>query len=138
MAPRDGGTTLTLVLIGITGTMAALLGLIGIYGVTSYVVAQRFREMGIRMALGAQAATLWRLLLGRVVMLVAVGVVLGVLGAVWLSRLMTPLLFGVAAVDPATYFVISALLMSTALVAGAIPALRVTSGAPLRALRTDG
>jgi len=132
------GTTLTLVLIGITGTMAALLGLIGIYGVTSYVVAQRFREMGIRMALGAQAATLWRLLLGRVVMLVAVGVVLGVLGAVWLSRLMTPLLFGVAAVDPATYFVISALLMSTALVAGAIPALRVTSGAPLRALRTDG
>jgi len=131
-------TTLTLVLIGITGTMAALLGLIGIYGVTSYVVAQRFREMGIRMALGAQAATLWRLLLGRVVMLVAVGVVLGVLGAVWLSRLMTPLLFGVAAVDPATYFVISALLMSTALVAGAIPALRVTSGAPLRALRTDG
>jgi len=132
------GTTLTLVLIGITGTMAALLGLIGIYGVTSHVVAQRFREMGIRMALGGQAATLWRLLLGRVVMLVAVGVVLGVLGAVWLSRLMTPLLFGVAAVDPATYFVISALLMSTALVAGAIPALRVTSGAPLRALRTDG
>ena len=51
---------------------------------------------------------------------------------------LTPLLFGVAAVDPATYFVISALLMSTALVAGAIPALRVTSGAPLRALRTDG
>jgi hypothetical protein len=131
-------TTLTLILIGITGAMAAMLGLVGIYGVTSYVVSQRFREMGIRMALGAQAAVLWRLLLGRVALLVTAGVALGLVAAVALSRLMAPLLFGIAAVDPTTYAVISGILMATTLTAGAIPALRVTSGAPLRALRTDG
>ena len=131
-------TTLTLILIGITGTMAALLGLIGIYGVTSYVVSQRFREMGIRMALGAQALALWRTLLGRVALLTAVGVALGVGTAVALSRQITPLLYGVTAVDPATYSLMSALLLATALMAGAVAARRVTSGAPLRALGTDG
>jgi putative ABC transport system permease protein len=131
-------TELTLVLIGITGTMAALLGLVGIYGVTSYVVAQRFREMGIRMALGAQALTLWRMLLGRVALLAALGVAVGLVTAATLSRQMTPLLFGVAAMDPITYSVMSAALLTTALAAGAMAARRVTSDAPLRSLRADG
>src|SRR6185503_3950162 len=122
-------TELTLVLIGITGSMAALLGLVGIYGVTSYVVSQRFREMGIRMALGAQAMALYRMLLGRVALLVTAGVALGLVAAVALSRLMAPLLFGIAAIDPATYAVISGVLMATTLIAGSIPALRVMSGA---------
>jgi len=131
-------TEFTLVLIGITGSMAALLGLIGIYGVTSYVVSQRFREMGIRMALGAQAMALYRMLLTRVVLTAAVGIVLGIGLAVALSRQIMPLLFGVTAVDTATYSLMSAVLLTTALLAGAIAARRVTSGAPLRALRTDG
>jgi ABC-type antimicrobial peptide transport system permease subunit len=131
-------TELTLLLIGITGSMAALLGLIGIYGVTSYVVSQRFREMGIRMALGAQAMALYRMLLTRVVLTAAVGVVLGIVLALALSRQILPLLFGVTAVDAATYSLMSAVLLTTALLAGAIAARRVTGGAPLRALRTDG
>jgi putative ABC transport system permease protein len=131
-------TELTLVLIGINGTMAALLGLIGIYGVTSYVVSQRFREMGIRMALGAQALTLWRMLLGRVALLTAAGIAAGVVTAAGLSRLMTPLLFGVTAVDATTYSVTSTVLLATALVAGAMAARRLAGDAPLRSLRIDG
>ncbi|HZI78566.1 MAG TPA: ADOP family duplicated permease [Vicinamibacterales bacterium] len=131
-------TELTLILIGITGTMAALLGLVGIYGVTSYVVSQRFREMGIRMALGARGGVLWRMLLGRVALLAAVGVAVGVVTALALSRQLTPLLFGVTAVDPATYSLMSAVLLATALMAGAVAARRVTGDAPLRSLRTDG
>ena len=131
-------TELTLVLIGITGAMAALLGLIGIYGVTTYVVSQRFREMGIRMALGAQAMALYRMLLTRVVLTAAIGVAVGIGLALALSRQIMPLLFGVSAVDTATYSLMSAGLMTTTLLAGAIAARRVTSGAPLRALRTDG
>jgi predicted permease len=131
-------TELTLVLIGITGTMAALLGLVGIYGVTSYVVSQRFREMGIRMALGAQALGLWRLLLGRVAALTLVGVVVGVVTAAGLSRQIAPLLFGVQAMDPGTYALMSAVLLVTALMAGAMAARQVTGDAPLRSLRSDG
>jgi predicted permease len=131
-------TELTLVLIGITGSMAALLGLIGIYGVTTYVVSQRFREMGIRMALGAQAMALYRMLLTSVVLTAAVGIVLGIGLALALSRQIMPLLFGVTAMDTATYSLMSVMLLATALLAGAVAARRVTSGAPLRALRTDG
>jgi ABC-type antimicrobial peptide transport system permease subunit len=131
-------TELTLLLIGITGSMAALLGLIGIYGVTTYVVSQRFREMGIRMALGAQAMALWRMLLGRVALMVGAGIAAGVVAAMVLARQLSPLLFGVTPVDPATYSVMAALLMITALMAGAVAARRLTGDEPLHALRADG
>ena len=131
-------TELTLVLIGITGSMAALLGLIGIYGVTTYVVSQRFREMGIRMALGAQAMALWRMLLARIALLVGAGIAAGVVAALVLTRHLSPLLFGVTAIDPATYGVMAALQMMTALMAGAFAARRLTGDEPLHALRLDG
>jgi predicted permease len=130
-------TSLTLVLLAITASMALLLGLVGIYAVISYALAQRTREIGIRMALGAQNAALKRALLRQVVTLVAVGVIVGLAGAAGMSRIMTSLLFGVAATDPLTYAAVSALLISTALLAGYLPARRVTRIDPVRALRQE-
>jgi ABC-type antimicrobial peptide transport system permease subunit len=125
------------VLISVTGGMALLLGLIGIYGVISYMLAQRTREIGIRIALGAQAAAVKRLLLGQVLALVTVGIVLGLGGAALLSRLMESLLFGVSSLDLATYaFVASALAVTTAL-AGYIPARRATRVDPMASLRAE-
>ena len=90
-------TSLTLVLLSITGAMALALGLIGIYGVISYMLTQRTREIGVRMALGARNAALKRMVLGQVLLLVAVGVALGLGAAAALTRLMESLLFGVGA-----------------------------------------
>jgi predicted permease len=130
-------TSLTLVLLAITASMALLLGLVGIYGVISYALAQRTREIGIRMALGAHNAALKRMLLRQVVSLVAVGVILGLAGAAGLSRIMTSLLFGVASLDPLTYAAVSGLLIGTALLAGYLPARRVIRIDPMRALRQE-
>jgi putative ABC transport system permease protein len=128
---------LTLVLLGITATMALLLGLLGVYSVISYMLAQRTREMGIRMALGARNANLRRLLLGHVVALVGVGVAVGLAGAAGLTQLMESLLFGVTALDPATYVAVCIVLVVTAFVAGYLPARRVTRIDPMAALRTE-
>jgi predicted permease len=130
-------TSLTLVLLGITAAMALLLGLLGIYSVISYMLAQRTREMGIRMALGARSSSLWRLLLGQVVVLVGVGVAVGLVGAAGLTRLMESLLFGVTALDPVTYVVVCVMLVATAFAAGYLPARRVTRIDPMAALRTE-
>src|SRR5262249_25971192 len=96
-------TSLTLTLLAITATMALALGLLGIYGVISYTLAQRTREIGVRMALGAREAQLKRMLVGQVLLLVAVGVAVGLGGAAALTRLMKSMLFGVTALDPATF-----------------------------------
>jgi predicted permease len=130
-------TSLTLVLLGITAAMALLLGLLGIYSVISYMLAQRTREMGIRMALGARNSSLRRLLLGQVVALVGVGVAVGLVGAAGLTQLMESLLFGVTALDPITYVAVCAMLVVTALAAGYLPARRVTRIDPMRALREE-
>jgi putative ABC transport system permease protein len=132
-----GRTSLTLVLLAITASMALILGLVGIYAVISYALAQRTREIGIRMALGAHNATLKRMLLRQVVSLVAAGVVLGLAGAAGMSRIMTSLLFGVTTIDPTTYVAVSALLIGTALLAGYLPARRITNVDPMRALRQE-
>jgi ABC-type antimicrobial peptide transport system permease subunit len=125
------------VLLAITAGMALALGLVGIYGVISYLLAQRTREIGIRMALGAQHAVLKRMLLGHVLTLVVVGVVLGLGGAATLTWLMKSLLFGVSALDPMTYVAVSAILVSTAALAGYVPVRRVTRVDPMAALRTE-
>ncbi len=130
-------TSLTLVLLGITAAMALLLGLLGIYSVISYMLAQRTRELGIRMALGAQSASLRRLLLGHVVALVGVGMAVGLAGAAGLTQLMKSLLFGVTALDPVTYAAVCAMLVITAFAAGYLPARRVTRIDPMRALREE-
>jgi len=128
-------TSLTLVLLATTAAMALLLGLVGIYGVVSYTLSQRTREIGIRMALGAQNAQLRTMLLTQVLLLAGIGIALGLGGAAALTRLMGSLLFGVAALDPVTYAIMATVLFGTAALAGWLPARRVTRIEPMRALR---
>jgi predicted permease len=130
-------TSLTLLLLGITASMALLLGVIGIYGVISYSLAQRTHEIGIRIALGAPSAALKRLVLGHVALLIGIGVTIGLVGAAALTRLMRTLLFGVGALDPATYAAVCALLVGAALVAGYLPARRASRVDPMHALRAE-
>jgi predicted permease len=130
-------TSLTLVLLAITSGMALLLGLVGIYAVIAYVLAQRTRELGIRMALGARAGALKGMLIRHVLALAAVGVALGVGGAAALTRLMESLLFGVTALDPATYVAVSGALFAVALLAGYLPAQRVARIDPMQSLRAE-
>jgi predicted permease len=129
--------SLTLVLLAITSGMALTLGLIGIYAVIAYVFAQRTREIGIRMALGAPSRTLKGMLLGQVLALVGVGVALGLGGAAALTRLMESLLFGVTALDPVTFVAVSAMLFTVALLAGYLPVRRITRVDPMQSLRAE-
>jgi putative ABC transport system permease protein len=130
-------TSLTLVLLAITAGMALLLGLVGIYAVIAYMLAQRTREIGIRMALGARAGTLKAMLVAQVLALVGTGVVLGVGGAAALTRLMESLLFGVAALDAPIFVGVSAALFAVALLAGYLPVRRVTRVDPMQSLRAE-
>ena len=130
-------TSLTLALLSITGAMTLALGLVGIYGVITYTLAQRTREIGVRMALGAGNAGLKRMLLRQVLLLVAMGVALGLGGAALLARLMKSLLFGVGALDVTTYVTVSAILVITAALAAYLPARRVTRLDPMQAMRKE-
>ena len=126
--------TLLFALFGATGL---LLTLTGIYGVMSYTVAQHTQEIGIRMALGAQAADVLRLVIGQGMTLTAVGIGIGLAAALGLTRLLESLLFNVSPADPLTFGVIVALLASVALAACWIPARRATRVDPLIALRCE-
>ncbi|HZF31731.1 MAG TPA: FtsX-like permease family protein, partial [Gammaproteobacteria bacterium] len=130
-------TSLTLTLLAITAAMALSLGLLGIYGVISYMLAQRTREIGVRMALGARNTQLQGMLLRQVFLLVTVGVALGLGGAAALTRLMESMLFGVTALDAPTFAAGAAALVATAIVAGYLPARRITRIDPMRALREE-
>jgi putative ABC transport system permease protein len=130
-------TALTLLLLAITGGMALALGLVGIYSVIGYMLAQRTREIGIRVALGARNAALERMLLGRILMPVLVGVALGLSGAAALSGLIESLLYGVNALDPGTYALAALVLVATAVVAAYLPARRVARVDAMAALRAE-
>ena len=117
--------------------LAILLAAVGIYGVMSYAVTQRTREIGIRMALGAGRREVLRLVLRQGFMMVTVGVLLGVTGALMLTRVLRTLLFGVSATDPGVFTAIVALLSLTACVATYVPAWRATRVDPLVALRIE-
>ena len=112
-----------------------LLGAIGIYGVSSYVVAQRNREIGIRMALGAQHGDVRGMVLREGMILAGCGLLVGLAVAAGLTRLMSALLFGVSAVDPLTYAAVAMTLALVAALANYIPALRATRVSPVEALR---
>jgi predicted permease len=130
-------TSFTLVMLGIAGAMALSLGIIGIYGVISYSVSQRQREIGIRLALGAQRGDLLQMVLRRGAKLALVGVAIGISAALALTRLMTNLLFGVTAHDPITFAAVAALLIVVAVLACYIPARRAMLVDPIVALRYE-
>jgi predicted permease len=116
---------------------ALILAVIGIYGVMAYLVITRTHEIGVRMALGATARDVFKLIVGRGMSLTTIGVLLGVIGAFALTRLMRGLLFNISATDPATFILISLLLALAAFLACYIPARRATKVDPLVALRYE-
>jgi cell division protein FtsX len=130
-------TSFTLVMLGIAGAMAMALGMIGIYGVISYAVSQRRREIGIRLALGAQRGDVLQMVLRQGARTALVGVAIGIAAALGLTELMRSLLFGVSARDPITFAAVAALLISVAFLASYIPARRAMLVDPLVALRYE-
>jgi predicted permease len=123
--------------LGVFGLVALMLAAIGVYGITSYAVAQRTHEIGIRLALGAQLSDVLRLVLGHGLKLTIIGAVLGLLGAFLATRTITSVLYGVSATDPLTFGFVSFLLIGVALVACYVPARRATKVEPLTALRNE-
>jgi putative ABC transport system permease protein len=126
----------TMMLYGGFALVALMLAAIGVYGVISFGVSQRNQEIGLRMALGAQTGTVARLIVWEASILAFIGLGLGVLGSVWLGHLMQSTLYDVRAFDFAVFASVSALLLSTALLAAYVPARRAASIDPMRALRT--
>jgi predicted lysophospholipase L1 biosynthesis ABC-type transport system permease subunit len=119
------------------GSLALILTAIGIYGVVAYSVAQRTREVGIRMALGARKRDVQKLILAKGLMLVAWGAGFGFIGCYWLSRMVSTQLYGIGSNDPATLVTVAAILLAVALLASYMPARRATKVDPLVALRYE-
>jgi predicted permease len=130
-------TSFTLVMLAIAGGMALALGMIGLYGTISYSVAQRTREIGIRMAMGAQRGTLTGMFLRHGLALSTIGILCGLAAAAAVTRAMKSLLFEVKPVDPLTFALAPAALIAAALLASYLPALRATAVDPMEALRAD-
>jgi predicted permease len=130
-------TSFTLIMLGVAGSMALLLGVVGIYGVIAYSVSQRTREIGIRMALGAQQKTLTGMFVRHGLMLTGIGVACGLVVAFLVMRLMSTLLFKVSPADPVTYAAVSIGLGVTAFLASYVPSRRAATVDPVEALRAE-
>jgi ABC-type antimicrobial peptide transport system permease subunit len=132
-----GSRRFPMLLLGAFGVVALLLALVGVYGVVSYVVTQRTREIGIRVALGAGRAEVVRLVMSGAMTPVFAGLVAGAVGAVFASRLLGSLLFDVQPGDPWVLAMLAAALAGAAMLASLVPARRATRVDPMQVLRTD-
>ncbi len=130
-------TSFTLVMLAIAGAMALLLGIVGLYGVLSYAVSQRRREIGIRVALGAQAPDIRGLFVRRGLFLAGLGVVIGLSGAAATTQLMRSLLFGVSPLDPVTFAAMPLVLAAAAVLASYLPARRALAVDPIETLKAQ-
>ncbi len=137
VAVATSRTSFTMALLGAASGVALLLGLVGIYGVISYVVSQRTREIGVRMALGATAPSVRGMVVRQGLVLAGGGVVVGVIAAVALSSVMSSILYGVSATDPVTYVSVAVTLVCVSLLACWIPATRAAGVDPSQALRSE-
>jgi predicted permease len=133
----EAGTRFSLVLIGVLAAIAALLAAIGLYGVLSSIVRQRTAEIGVRMALGAAPATIFKLVVGHGVRLSGAGIAVGVIAALGLTRLMTSMLVGVKANDPSTFAIVAGIFILIAGVSSWMPARRAARLDPTSALREE-
>jgi putative ABC transport system permease protein len=127
----------TAILLSLFGVVGLLLAAIGIYGVMSFDVAQRTREIGIRLALGARPDSVLAMVVGRGLRLTAIGAAAGIVGAIAASRVLASLLFGVSATDPMTFALVLAVLMAVAALATWLPARRATRVDPIEVLRAE-
>jgi ABC-type antimicrobial peptide transport system permease subunit len=130
-------TSFTLVMLAIASAVALLIGAVGLYGVIAYGVSQRIREIGVRMAMGAQRRDVSGLFLRQAAALSAIGVAVGLAAAFVLTRWMSSLLFEVSPVDGVTYGVVSVVLVAVALTASYLPARRASAIDPTRALHWE-
>jgi ABC-type antimicrobial peptide transport system permease subunit len=130
-------TSFTLVMLAIAGSMALLLGVSGLYGVISYAVSQRRREIGIRLALGAQAPAILGLFVRRGLMLAGVGIAVGLGSAAAFTGLMRSLLFGIGPLDPITFTAMPVVLATAALLASYLPARRAVAVDPVETMRAE-
>jgi len=130
-------TSFTLVMLAIAASMALLLGVVGIYGVISYMVSQRRREIGIRAALGAKKRELKGAFVRHGLVLAGIGVVIGLGAAAGLTRLLSTLLYGITPLDPVTYAAVPVVLVTTTVLASYLPARRAASVDPVEALRVE-
>jgi putative ABC transport system permease protein len=124
-------------LLGVFSMLALLLATVGIYGVMHYSVAQRTRELGIRIALGAEPGNIWSMILRNGLKMMVPGLIAGLLAAHFLTALLSDVLFGVKATDPLTYLTVVLVLSGVAITAIAIPARRAATVDPLDALRQE-
>jgi putative ABC transport system permease protein len=127
----------TMLLLSVAAVTGLILGAVGIYGVISYLTSKRTREIGVRMALGAEARTVRSMVLRQGATVAAVGLVIGLLGAVGLTRFLDALLYEVSATDPVTFGAVSALLLMVSLIATYVPARRAAATSPQDALRAE-